>query len=267
MTILNIQSKTRHKTMSETPERSQSQLFVTEEDEDVVMTNETAEDAAENDPVVSEIPINLTNGPFPLHILQYLNKPRKIAQDAVLHPPVSQVRYKTKSALWELDVPVNTEVFYDKNRAEDNWDSVAHQTLKGVSVPSEGQYVGLMVQNELYLAPVEAVAQVRPFFKYIDSAAARAKRDDDDLGSQQAANPQAKKAQMVTMSVKSSSEANQPRLGGALLAHKVADEEPPQELEWIEGTFPQFQQSVITEEARVRLQPLGKSDDYLSKAM
>ncbi|SCU77637.1 LAFA_0A02652g1_1 [Lachancea sp. 'fantastica'] len=254
--------------MSTTPERSESQLFVTEDDEDVVMTSETGENGGETDPVVSEIPINVTNGPFPLHILQYLNKPRKTAQDAVLHPPVSQVRYKAKSAVWELDVPVNTEVFYDSNRAEDGWDSVAHQTLKGVSVKNEGQYVGMMVEKELYLAPVEAIAQVRPFFKHIDSAAARAKRDDDDLNTaQQPANGQAKKAQMVTMSVKSSSEANQPRLGGALLAHKVADEETPETLEWIEGTFPQFQQSVVSEEARVPLQPIGSSDDYLSKAM
>ncbi|CEP63632.1 DNA-directed RNA polymerase III subunit C37 LALA0_S08e07074g [Lachancea lanzarotensis] len=255
--------------MSETPERSESQLFVTEDDEDVAMASEMSENGADNDPVVTEIPINLTNGPFPLHILQYLNKPRKTAHDAVLHPPVSQVRYKTKSALWELEVPVNTEVFYDRNRAEDGWDSVAHQTLKGVGVKNEGQYVGMMVEKELYLAPVEAVAQVRPFFKHIDLAAARAKREDDNSNNtqQQPANAQARKAQMVTMSVKSSSEANQPRLGGALLAHKVADEEAPEQLEWIEGTFPQFQQSVVSEEARARLQPIGDSDDYLSKAM
>ncbi|SCU90418.1 LANO_0D08680g1_1 [Lachancea nothofagi CBS 11611] len=253
--------------MSETPERSESQLFVVEEDEDVVMGSPDGENAPEDDPIVTEIPINLTNGPFPLHILQHPNKPRKTAQDAVLNPPVSQVRYRTKSALWELDVPVNTEVFYDKNRAEDDWESVAHQTLKGVSVPSEGQYVGMMSEDQLYLIPVQAVAQVRPFFKYIDTAAAQSRRDDDDSRSQQFANPQARKAQVVTMSVKSSSEANQPRLGGSLLAHKIADEEKYQELEWIEGTFPQFQESVITEESRIRLQSVGDENDYLSKAI
>ncbi|SCU83179.1 LADA_0C10000g1_1 [Lachancea dasiensis] len=253
--------------MSETPERLESQLFVSEDDEDVLMDTSGAENGEENDPVVNEIPINLTNGPFPIHIIQYPNKPRKTAHDAVLHPPVSNVRYRTKSALWELDIPANTEVFYDKNRAEDDWESVAHQTLKGVSVNRDGQYVGMMSENQLYLIPVHAIAQVRPFFKYIDTAAANNKRDDDDSSSAQTANPQAKKAQVVTMSVKSSSEANQHRLGGSLLAHKVADEERYQELEWIEGTFPQFKESIITEEARVSLKAVGDENDYLSKAM
>ncbi|CUS20737.1 LAQU0S01e13542g1_1 [Lachancea quebecensis] len=246
-------------------EQTENQLFVTEDSGDVVMEDVGPEEGEESDPIVSEIPINLTNGPFPLHILQYPNKPKKNGNDPVLHPPVSQVRYKSKSSLWELDVPVNTEIFYDKNRAEDEWDSVAHQTLKGVGVETEGQYVGMVVDEEVYLLPVQAVAQMRPFFKYIDTVA-QSKRENEARGAQPS-NPAARRAQVVTMSVKSSSEANQPRLGGSLLAHKVADEEPPQDLEWIEGTFNQFRESVITEDSRTMLLPLGDENDYLSKAM
>lgn len=246
-------------------ERADNQLFVTEDNEDVIMEDAVLEESEDGDPVVREIPINLTNGPFPLHIIQYPNKPKKSGNDPVLHPPVSQVRYRTKSALWELDIPVNTEIFYDKNRAEDEWNSVAHQTLKGVGVENDGQYVGMVVDEEVYLLPVQAVAQMRPFFKYIDTVA-QSKRDEDSK-SAQPTNPAARKAQVVTMSVKSSSEANQPRLGGSLLAHKVAEDEQPQELEWVEGTFPQFKESVITEDARAHLLPLGDENDYLSKAI
>ncbi|SCW00179.1 LAFE_0B11188g1_1 [Lachancea fermentati] len=243
---------------------SENQLFVAEEDEDVVMKDSFTEKSLEDDPVVQEIPLNLSSAPFPLHLLQYPNKPKKAGREPNT-PHVSQARYKMQSSLWELDIPLNTEVFYDKNRAEDEWASIAHQTLKGVGVKNEGQYAGLISDNEVYLLPVDMVAQMRPYFNYIDSISQM--RREDDVRSANQSNTTAKKAQVVTMSVKSSSEANQPRLGGSLLAHKVADEEDELNLEWITNTFPQFKESVTSAEAREYLKPKGDENDYLSKLM
>ncbi|SCV03362.1 LAMI_0H07558g1_1 [Lachancea mirantina] len=254
------------------------QLFVAEEDDDIMMKNVDTDEipvglasledekSAKNDedPIVKEIPLNLSQAPFALHLLQYPNKPKKTGQNRVLHPPVTQARYKQKSNLWQLDMPLNTDVFYDKNRAEDEWDSVAQQTVKGVGVYNEGLYAGLFADDQIYLLPVDAVAQMRPYFTYIDGGSHT--REETRNPQQQNGNG-AKKAQVVTMSVKSSSEANQPRLGGSLLAHKVADEEETLELTWVEGTFQSFKESVTTEKARTPLKASGGAQEYVERAM
>ena len=119
-----------------------------------------------------------------------------------------------------------------------------------------------MKQGQLYLLPVEKVAQMRPYFSYIDSQ--QQARKDEDARSKPL-NPQAKKNQVITMSVKSSSEANQNRLGGSLLAHKVADEEESKDLQWKDDTFEAFLEEVTKEGSNISLKPLGDDTEYLSK--
>lgn len=248
-----------------------NQLFVTDEDDEMNMQDSPEQlevdvpISEESDPVIKEIPLNLSTAPFPLHLLQYPNKPKKLGKNILNHPPVAQARYRTTSSLWELDIPLNTEAFYDKNRAEEEWSGVAHQTLKGVSVENSGQYVGLVSNDQIYLLPVQKVAQMRPFFKYIDSTVQQRKQDDARVN--QPANTAPKRAQVVTMSAKSTNEANQPRLGGSLLAHKIADEEESVELEWVENTYEQFKECVVSEESRSILKPVGDETDYLTRLM
>ncbi|CDO96051.1 unnamed protein product [Kluyveromyces dobzhanskii CBS 2104] len=248
-----------------------SGLFVTDEDGDVEMdsngkldkNSQTSEAIEEDDPVVHEIPINLTIGPCPLHVLQFPNKPKKLAKNMAQHPPISGVRYKDESSIWELDVPLNTHVFFDKDKAAESWNNVDVQSLKGVAVDNDMlQYAGVMKQGQLYLIPVEKVAQMRPFFKYIDSQ--QQVRKDEDARAKPV-NPKAKKNQVLTMSVKSSSEANQNRLGGALLAHKVAEEEEFKSLEWRDNTFEAFVEEVTKEETTIPLEPMDDNTAYLLK--
>ncbi|AGO13230.1 AaceriAFR083Wp [[Ashbya] aceris (nom. inval.)] len=218
----------------------------------------------EEDPIVQEIPINLTHGPCPIYILQYLNKSLKLGRRIEDHPSVAEVRYKEKSNVLELDMPLNTDVFFNQDRAKEQWDGVQVQTLRGVGVENAGQYVGLMHDGQMYLMPVERVAQLKPYFKYIDQEQQKQRKQDDNItqGGSAGSNP---RAQVVTMSAKSSSEANQNRLGGSLLAHKIAEDEPVQTLAWKEDTFENFLAEVTSDEAREALVSEEDAATYLAK--
>ncbi|GME85299.1 unnamed protein product [Ambrosiozyma monospora] len=92
---------------------------------------------------------------------------------------------------------------------------------------------------ELYLSKINYVAQIRPSFKYLDDTKslkqASMREQQAALNKEAAKNDGAnggasgaKKLNVVQMSAKSTHE-NQPRLGGALVARNVEDEEEPVE--------------------------------------
>lgn len=215
----------------------------------------------EDDSIVESYPLYLAGHDEHLHVLQYANRPKMVERKAVEHPIIAAARYKKKSELWELDIPLDIEAFYNTARAEDDWNGVSFQTLKGVSVPNAGQYAVFVHNNKLYLSPVETIAQMRPYFKYIDTATQKARNEN-----KQTNNPAAsQKAHVVTMSVKSVNDPTQNRLAGSLLAHKIADEEIPIDLQWLEGTFDQFKETIINESRSHKLKPIETKDDYVNK--
>lgn len=67
------------------------------------------------------------------------------------------------------------------------------------------------------------------------------------------------------MSVKSVNDPSQNRLTGALLAHKIADEEDPKKLQWVEGTVEQFQETIVKESYEHILKPIDNEESYVSK--
>lgn len=251
-----------------------NQLFVTDEDEKVQEDQEMSEpedsvphtkdeetnNIEEDDPVVQEFPLNIAGKDETLHILQFANKPKKMGNKAAEHPFIGAARYKSTSSVWELDVPVDEGAFYNKSRAEDNWGEANTQTLRGVGVENDGQYAGFVSGGQVYLLPVEKITQLRPFFKYIDKVSTERKRED----AKRNANPATQKSQVVTMSVRSVNDQTQNRLAGALLAHKVAEEEEPREMAWIGDTFEAFKESVVAEASAHVLRPLEKAEDYES---
>ncbi|CCE93988.1 DNA-directed RNA polymerase III subunit C37 TDEL_0H01290 [Torulaspora delbrueckii] len=251
---------------------SENQLFVTDED-DKVQDDEVMDESEnivpqakseetyiddEEDPVIQEFPLNVAGRDETLHILQYANKPKKMGGKAADHPLIGAARYKPNSSVWELDVPVDEAAFYNKSRAEENWGEANIQTLRGVGVENEGQYAGFVSNGQIYLLSVEKVAQLRPFFKYIDKVSTERKQDD----AKRNANPASQKSQVVTMSVRSVNDQTQNRLAGSLLAHKVADEEEATEMSWVENTFEAFKESVVADAAAHVLQPVGDAKEY-----
>lgn len=212
----------------------------------------------EEDPVVQEFPLNIAGTDETLQILQYANKPKKMGDKAAEHPFIGAARYKPNSSIWELDVPVDEGAFYNKSRAEENWNEANIQTLKGVGVENEGQYAGFVSGGQVYLLPVEKVTQLRPFFKYIDKMSSERKQED----AKRNGNPASQKSQVITMSVKSVNDQTQNRLAGALLAHKMAEEEEAMEMAWVQNTFDALKESVISDAAAHVLQPVSEAEDY-----
>lgn len=227
----------------------------------LVKEEEEEEEIDEEDPIVESYPMFMAGKEENLHVLQLVNKAKLVAKKSAEHPIVAAARYKKKSNLWELDFPIDEEAFFNKHKAEDKWDGVAVQTLKGVGVYNEGQYAAFVKDKQLYLTPVKYVSQLRPYFNYIDSSIQQTRKEE----SKQNQNPASQKAQMVTMSVKSVNDPSQNRLTGALLAHKVADEEDPKKLQWVEGTVEQFQETIIKESYEHILKPIDSEDSYDSK--
>lgn len=215
-----------------------------------------------DDPAIEVYPVFMAGKDENLHILQYVNKAKLVGKRLAEHPLISSARYKKASKLWELDLPLDEEAFFSKYKAEEKWDGVEVQTLKGVGVPNEGQYIAFIKKKKIYLAPVKDVSQLRPYFKYIDASVQKSKKEELKQNQNAAAS---QKAQMVTMSVKSVNDPTQNRLTGSLLAHKIADEEKPKELQWIEGTVDQFQETLIKESHEHELKPIDNKESYVSK--
>lgn len=221
------------------------------------------EDEGDDDAVIQEIPLNLAGQNEILHIFQYANKPKKIGKRAAEHPFITGARYKGTSSIWELDIPLDETAFFNKDKNEGEWKEANTQTLRGVGVGSEGQYAGFVADGQVYLIPVEKIAQLRPHFKYIDEVGQQRKQDD----SKKNVTPANQKAQVVTMSVRSVNDAVQSRLAGSLLAHKVEEEEEFVDLAWAEDAFEQFKESVVTDSSNHELKPIGDERDYLENLL
>lgn len=253
-------------------------LFVREEEEeeDVIMKEQNAavedvemlkdeDDAIEDngdeddDPVIKEIPLHFTGKDENLNILQYVSKLRLVNHKPSEHPLIAAARYKTRSSLWELDVPLDSKAFFNEHKAQEDWNGVQVQTLKGVAVENVGQYAAFLDNEQAYMVPVRTTTQLKPFFKYIDAVNLKRKQEESKLNP----TPASQRAQVVTMSVKSVNDSSQNRLTGSLLAHKIADEETPTDLNWAENTVEQFREAMVKESTEHVIKPAQNEEEYL----
>ncbi|KAL6940219.1 hypothetical protein ACO0QE_004115 [Hanseniaspora vineae] len=237
----------------------------------VMKEDESDEEDAdeEDDPVVKTIPINLNTLAYPINVFQYPTKPKKIlgTKTELSHPSIAAIRLKPNSKQWEMDVPLEQNVFFDKEGSEEKWPNanIENQVLTSVTVSENGQYVAFYRDEQLYLLPVESFGQFRPLFKHIDSQNSTASAANAPANGASASGTG--KTTVVTMSVKSSAEANQNRLGGALLAQKISEEETFKDLQWVDHTFEQFMETVMTEESRKKVESASSKDDYFAKLL
>ncbi|CCE61801.1 hypothetical protein TPHA_0B01280 [Tetrapisispora phaffii CBS 4417] len=213
------------------------------------------------DPVVSEIPLNLLGTSKDLHVFQYVNRTKISGRKPLKLPAAGKVRYQENSSMWELDIPLDDSIFFNKEKINKDWEANDYQTLRGVGVPNAGQYAGFESNGQMYLVPVNSVAQLRPYFKYIDDS--NYKKKQDDIKQQTSNVPQ--RAHVVTMSVKSVSEQQQNRLTGSLMAHKILDEEEPLNLEWDRSENGiKLKEDIIEEMKKHRLKAVCTEEQYLS---
>lgn len=209
----------------------QDQMEVDEIDEqDVKSSGDEYKDAdEEDDPVVQEFAVFSSNNLGDnIRLLQYPTRSvyRPLVEDQ--GRGIREARIKPKSGIVEVDIPLVTNKFYDKEKGE-SWNNVDRQTFGGVLKQGQGRYmVGVFKEGELHVSPIHSVAQLRPQFKYFDNQMAAEKDASRSLRADSATQREAKAVQMTA---KSSNDLA-PKYSGALAARKVADEETYTKLDW-----------------------------------
>lgn len=191
-----------------------------------------SDDILADDPVVQEFSVVSTNNLGEnIRLLQYPTRSvyRPFVEDQ--GRGVREARIKPKAGLIEVDIPIETRKFYDKEKG-DNWDQVNKQTFGGVLKQGQGRYmVGVFKDGELHVSPIHSVAQLRPQFKYFDNQMAAEKDASRSLRAETSGHQ--KEARAVQMTAKSSSDLA-PKFSGALAARKIADEEQYVKLDWFD---------------------------------
>ncbi|KAH3687762.1 hypothetical protein WICPIJ_001259 [Wickerhamomyces pijperi] len=182
----------------------------------------------ELDPVVQSIPIHLKPVIInqELNILQYPGRPAQREYNNIV---TSQI--KPKSKVIAISTQIDTTKFYDEQYKynTDLSNLIKTQVHEGNLINTPGTYIGSVQDNKLVLAPLDNVAQLRPALNYIDKDVAQKKQMQQlDARQSQGTGP----VQVVQMTVKSSSD-TAPRLGGALLSRKIADDEDFVNYKWL----------------------------------
>lgn len=222
-----------------------------------------------DDPVIKEVPIILkaTQPSQRILLLQYPGRPT--SRPFTEQNRVIESREKLSTNVIEVDVPIDTSKFYDSSK-EENWGVVNKQTLRGVLTDSDGYYVASVQNGELVLVPVDKCAQMRPAFNYIDKDVAEKMeltrletRNTNGNGSSSGASSG---VQVVQMTVKSTND-TAPRLGGALLARKKADEEDFTHMNWndLQDEYTKdVRTSALTVENKNELKSTTTNEEYIN---
>ncbi|ODV58824.1 DNA-directed RNA polymerase III subunit C37 ASCRUDRAFT_77561 [Ascoidea rubescens DSM 1968] len=227
-------------------------IIVDESDEEKSGSNKSQEDGqddGEQNQNFEEENFDLLSLEFKkLNVLQY---PTKHSIKSFKH--VYETRMKVNSELVELDIPINTEKFYNYQKGS-QWNDLNYQTLGGKLEKSDGYYIGIIKDSgkesekadsntkgivrdkEIVLTPIEKIAQLRPVFHYIDAENESRKQmerfaDGGNNGSSNTQSGNNINVQIVQMSAKTNDE-NAPRLSGALKTFKKFSEEEFVSLDW-----------------------------------
>lgn len=193
----------------------------------------------ESDPVVQSFPVFFTSSlNDKVYLYQYPTRSASYPLVEANNSGILESRYKPKSGIVEVDVPIDTNRFYDHEKGE-RWSKVDRQTMGGVFKDpaknedgSEGSkyMVGVFKNEELHFTRIKSVAQLRPQFRYVDKEQNTEKEIVRNVEQQQ--KPATKKeAKAVQMSAKASGD-NAPKYSGALQTRKLADEEAFVDYDW-----------------------------------
>lgn len=185
-----------------------------------------------DDPVIQEFPI-VFNSQLPsmenVFLFQYPTRSSTYPYVNESNSGILEARIKPQSGMVEVDVPVETNQFYDEEKTE-KWQKVESQTMGGVLKECKGHsnyMVGIFKNGELHVTPFKSVALLRPQFKYIDKIVQVQK----DVNRALNAEARPREAKVVQMSAKSSAELA-PKYSGALVLKRMSEEEEFIHYEW-----------------------------------
>lgn len=190
---------------------------------ELVLNDEDGEDE-----VVEEYPMYYSTELLQkLYILQYPTRPATRPFVDVNGTGILDSRIKPEGQAIEVDVPIDTTKFYDKEKAE-NWGNVDKQTYGGIAKHVPGYMIGVFKDNALHLNPVHATAQLRPQFHYA-SQAGQAQNNSTDKEKEAAQTKRAPKAVQLTAKIVGD---NAPSFSGALIATKKLEDESFIGMDW-----------------------------------
>lgn len=190
-------------------------------DADVKEIVTMSDDEDDEDPIIQQIPIYLTNElGNKVNIFQFTSRSSDHPLRERDGSAVTGARLKPKVGIVEVDIPIDTTRFYDREK-ENQWGSVRAQTFGGpVRSPiGSNNTIGVFRDGELHLTKVSNIGQLRPQFKYFVKETSKAEPTVQ------------REARTIQMTAKSSSDLA-PKFSGALTARRMADEEEYVSLYW-----------------------------------
>lgn len=224
----------------------------------------------DDDEIVLEYPVYYSNEYLEkLYLLQYPTRPAVRPFVDAKGSGIIDSRIKPKSQVFEVDVPIETSHFYDKEKG-DNWGGLNKQVFSGVAKSAEGSMIGVFKDNELHLNPIHATAQLRPQFSYISQPPVPV---GEAVGSSSVVDQEKAKAnapkigpKAVHLSAKIVGD-NAPSFSGALTARKKMEDEDFVKLEWFDRDSEEswaISDHLVTE-AKEHTIPMMDSREYIEK--
>jgi len=174
----------------------------------------------DDDPVVKSYNIHVTSRLSPFsYLLQY---PTRNSQRP--YPNPISTKYKPKTKILQLEIPIDTTQYYDSEKAEKfqgegEKGKFDRFRIEGNMMSGKAGYaVGVIRGDELHLTPLSGTGIMRPTFEYL-TPPKDPKKDDLKAAGQ---------AKAIQISAKSSTQQDP----SPLLALRIAEEEEWQRLEW-----------------------------------
>ena len=204
-----------------------------------------------DDPVVKRIPVfSHSKLSRYLFLLQYPGIPKeKHFSPATGNMPLS-ARYKPQNKVIEVDVPIRTDLHYDRVRGQEMalnaarpgsssipGDYIDRQTLSGVIQTDGPNYMaGYLNDGALYLSPINGVCQIRPTFRHIDAMeqrkAAMKREENEEQNSTQNRPPPTLRTYQVSVKRDLDEDAQQSKGSSLQNAKRQLEDEEWQRLSW-----------------------------------
>jgi len=231
----------------------------------------------EDDEIVQEIDIFLSNPKNPHYLLQY---PIRTIPFNENNFPV-EARIKPNAQQLELDLTLNTRAStYDRQKADElarglveessigpgrrlikKADTLDKQTLSSSLLPKNGNYMfGLIKNDGLHISPITSLLQLRPNFKYLDNI----DKIEKLKSSKENEEEQEPVSRLVQMQVKKTEATT--LQDEILIQQRMAEEEPWTELQiFMPETEESKNNNEISTEVKEEITFKESTEDYLDQ--
>lgn len=235
-------------------------------------------DMDEDDTVVQEIDIFLSNPKHPHYLLQYPIRSQPFNE---FNLPI-EARIKPNAQMLELDLSMNTRaITYDKQKADElakglvedssigpgrriikTAETLERQTLSSSLLPQNGNYMFGLVKNDgIHFAPISALLQLRPNFNYLDRIDKIEKLSATKENDEEQEEPVSRIVQMQVKKTEATTLADE-----LLMQQRKAEEEPWTKLQiYMPETEQARNNNEIYTKNKTEINYTSNSEEYVNK--